>query len=201
MSIVVGVLNYGVAGNIFNIVKALRYIGVDVRVLEKPEDFKGIDKLVLPGVGSFYDAIKEIDKACLRDIIIQTAKQKDTLGICLGMQLLVETGYEFGLSKGLGLIEGEVKKIQSHSLLPHIGFNSVNIKDNSTLFKNMEHSQDFYFMHSFEVLNEQNVLATTKYGDYKFVSSVQKENIYGVQFHPEKSRDAGLQIFKNFIEL
>ncbi len=196
----VGVLNYKIAGNIYSIKKALKEVGANNIVeLECENDFKNIDKLVIPGVGSFKDAMSEIEP--IREILIENIKTKPTLGICLGMQILSKVGFEFGKTDGLGVIEAEVKPIECEGHIPHMGFNSIEIVKNSPLFKNIDKNSQFYFMHSYEVVNYTDILSLTTYFNHKFVSSIQKDNIFGVQFHPEKSREAGLKIFENFLNL
>ncbi len=195
----VGILNYGKAGNIFSIQKALLAVGGDVVVVEQDSDFKQVDKIVIPGVGSFGDGMKELSKFTnLKDEIMN----KPTLGICLGMQLLAKVGFEFGETLGLGLIDAEVKKIECHGKIPHMGFNNLEIiKQDNPLFKDIHEDMQFYFMHSYEVINYSDILALSNYFGHKFVSAVTKDNIFGVQFHPEKSRESGLLIFRNFINL
>jgi imidazole glycerol phosphate synthase glutamine amidotransferase subunit len=126
--------------------------------------------------------------------------KKPILGICLGMQILSTIGFEYGKTKGLGFIQAEVKPILVDEKVPHVGFNTIDIVNQNALLNGLE-NEEFYFMHSFEVVNYTNISSLTEYGSHKFVSSVQKDNVYGVQFHPEKSRTAGIELFKNFINL
>lgn len=201
MSPLIGILNYGLAGNTFNIKKAIEKVGGQVKIIENKSDFENIDKLILPGVGSFYDAMKEIDKKNLKDILIRKINELDTLGICLGMQILSTIGYESETTSGLNIVVAEVKRMSINALLPHMGFNPIKQVNQSVLFNKITDTDEFYFMHSYEVMACNNISSTSDYNGYKFISSIEKDNIYGVQFHPEKSRDAGLQLFKNFIEL
>ncbi len=197
----VGVVDYGIAGNIYSIVKAVRKVGGDVQILKSKDDFNGIDKIVVPGVGSFFEAMSELTESGVSDKIYSSVKEKSlpVLGICLGMQILSKIGFEHEETTGLNLIDAEVRQIKCNDVLPHMGFNKINIQKSSALFDGITENDEFYFMHSFEVCNYTNVLSLTDYSGHTFVSSIEKDNLYGVQFHPEKSREAGLRIFDNFI--
>lgn len=198
MSNLVGLVNYGTAGNIHSVKKALEKAGAEVKLINTPADFQCVPRIVLPGVGSFKEAMEEL----ANDGFIESIKNFDgpILGICLGMQILSTLGYEYGQTQGLGFINAEVKPIDCHGELPHVGFNKVDVIKISKLFSGIEH-ESFYFMHSFELVGFQDVLSTTSYYEHMFVSSVSKGNIYGVQFHPEKSREAGIKLFANFLEI
>lgn len=198
MSHIVGIVNYGIAGNIHSIKKALDAAGANTVIINLPEQFDEVDKIVLPGVGSFKDAMQELEKAGF----VQTLKEthKPILGICLGMQILSTLGYEYGKTKGLSLINAEVKPILVDGKVPHVGFNYIKVIDDNKLLKDLE-NEEFYFMHSYEVVNYTDISSLTNYAGHQFVSAIQKNDIYGVQFHPEKSREAGIKLFKNFIEL
>jgi glutamine amidotransferase len=200
MSQTIGLINYGIAGNIHSIKKAIEKAGGKVKVLRIPEEFGEVDKLVIPGVGSFKDAMMELEKAGLLPSIKEAIRTKPTLGICLGMQILSKIGYEHGIRDGLGMIEAEVKPILVNAKVPHMGFNSISVIKPNKLLEGLEH-EEFYFMHSYEVVNYTDIASLTTYADHAFVSSVQKGNIYGVQFHPEKSREAGISLFRNFLKL
>ena len=199
MSSVIGVIDYGKAGNIFNVSKAIEEAGAKAKIIKIDDDFKDIDKIVLPGVGTFKDAMMEIGN--IKDVLTDQMKKKPSLGICLGMQILSKIGYEFGETEGLGIIDAEVKKIEVKCKVPHIGWTNIEQTGECYLFKNIESNDMFYFMHSYEVVNYTEVKALSKYCNHKFVSVIGKDNIFGVQFHPEKSRDAGIRILKNFISL
>ncbi|MGF1762553.1 imidazole glycerol phosphate synthase subunit HisH [Aliivibrio kagoshimensis] len=198
MSSIVGVVRYGNAGNIHSIVKAIEKANGIVQIIEKPSDFDLVDRIVLPGVGSFYDGMTELKDRGLINCI--TSSKKPTLGICLGMQLLSKIGFEYGRSEGLGVINAEVKKIVCDGPVPHVGFNKIIATGETLLLKDLD-SEYFYFMHSFEVVNYTNIVALTEYLGHEIVSVVKKDNFYGVQFHPEKSRDAGIKLFKNFLSI
>ncbi len=198
MKNLIGVVNYGIAGNIHSIKKAIRKAGGEVLVIEQADDFSKVDKVVIPGVGSFKDAMQELQQSKL----LQSLKscEKPMLGICLGMQILARLGYEYGKTDGLGLVNAEVKPILCDAQVPHMGFNNIEVIKSNALLEGLE-DEEFYFMHSYELVNYTDISALTEYARHKFVSAIYKDNIYGVQFHPEKSREAGIQLFKNFIDL
>jgi len=200
MSNVIGVINYGIAGNIHSIQKAIEKAGGIVKVINKKEELNSVDKIVIPGVGSFKDAIKELTHDDLFETLKENIKTKPTLGICLGMQILSTLGFEYGKTTGLEVINAEVKPILVDAKVPHVGFNTIEVVKQNKLLVDIEESE-FYFMHSYEVVNYTDISSLTDYAGHKFVSSIQKDNLYGVQFHPEKSREAGIKLFKNFIEL
>ncbi|WP_310441014.1 imidazole glycerol phosphate synthase subunit HisH [Sulfurimonas sp.] len=200
MSNIIGLINYGIAGNIHSIKKAIEKAGGVVKVINTKEELESVEKLVIPGVGSFRDAMQELQKSGLLDALKVAATTKPTLGICLGMQILSTLGFEYGKTKGLALINAEVKPMVVDAKVPHMGFNKIDVVKSNRLLNGLE-SEEFYFMHSYEVVNYTNIVALTEYEGHKFVSSLQQNNLYGVQFHPEKSREAGIKLFKNFIEL
>lgn len=200
MSNVTGVINYGIAGNIHSIQKAIKKAGGDVKIINKKEDLVDVSKIVIPGVGSFKDAISELENDNLLDVLKEEIKVKPTLGICLGMQILSTLGFEYGKTKGLDAIKAEAKPMIVDAKVPHVGFNKIEVIKPNKLLDGLE-NKEFYFMHSYEVVNYTDISSLTDYAGHKFVSAVQKNNIYGVQFHPEKSRDAGIRLFENFIGL
>lgn len=200
MSNIIGLINYGIAGNIHSIKKAIEKAGGVVKVINTKEELESVEKLVIPGVGSFKDAMQELQKSGLLDALKVAATTKPTLGICLGMQILSTLGFEYGKTKGLSLINAEVKPMIVDAKVPHMGFNKIDVVKSNRLLNGLE-NEEFYFMHSYEVVNYTNIVALTEYEGHKFVSSLQQNNLYGVQFHPEKSREAGIKLFKNFIEL
>ena len=198
MSNLIGIVNYGIAGNIHSIEKAIKAAGGKTLVINKPEQFNEVDKLVLPGVGSFKDAMQELENDGFLDVLKNNTKP--ILGICLGMQILSSVGFEYGTTKGLDFVQAEVKPILVDAKVPHVGFNTIDVVKSNEVLNGLE-NEEFYFMHSYEMVNYTEISSLTQYANHKFVSAVQKDNIYGVQFHPEKSREAGIKLFKNFINL
>ena len=205
------VIDYQI-GNVSSVINAVKKLGYKVKLSNKKDDFNKASHLILPGVGSFEVGMANIIKSGIKDIIIDYVRNKKIpiLGICLGMQLFATEGYENAkghenktVTKGLNLIEGEVIKLESKSeKLPHIGWNTVYFKKKNQLNKDLEPNRDFYFVHSycFKCTNDSEVLGTTNYGS-TFTSIIKKNNIYGMQFHPEKSLDKGLTLLKNFLEI
>ncbi len=208
----IALIDYG-SGNIHSAFKALQKAGNDIAetqvfVTSNPLELKNASHIVLPGVGAFGDCYQGITSISgmieeLKENILH--KKKPFLGICVGMQLLAEKGFENGVHRGFGFIKGEVKKFDflasSNSLkIPHMGWNNVSYQENSQLFRNIKQNSDFYFVHSyhFAVENSEEISATCNYG-INFCASVEKENIFGVQFHPEKSQANGLKLLANFI--
>jgi glutamine amidotransferase len=191
-------------GNLTSVANAIRFIGENPIISNKLVDIKGADYIILPGVGAFNDGIKNLKDLNLIDTLNEEVikNKKPILGICLGMQLLAEEGYENGLNKGLGYIKGKVKKFDlkdKNLRIPHVGWNDVYFKKNCPLFSKLNKSEDFYFVHSYHLIPEEDVITgVCEYGK-EFVAVIQKNNIFGVQFHPEKSQRPGLQILKNFI--
>lgn len=200
------IVNYGM-GNLNSVKRAMSRLRVDSVISSNPKDIAGSDKIILPGVGHFGKAMSNLKELGLLDVLNEVVliKKKPILGICLGMQLLAEKSEE-GDSVGLGYIDGEVVKFRvSDSLkykVPHMGWNQIIAKKESPLMKDLPEPKEFYFVHSyhFKTANESDVLNRTNY-DYDFVSAVEKDNIFGVQYHPEKSHDTGAKLLKNFIEL
>ncbi|TKX29480.1 imidazole glycerol phosphate synthase subunit HisH [Campylobacter estrildidarum] len=197
----IGVIDYK-AGNLNSVLKALEKIGVKSFLVQKKEDFSKAQKLVLPGVGSFKDAMTHLEKMELIEPLKEEVLQvkKPILGICLGMQLFLEKGYEGGICNGFGFLEGEVVPFEKTNLkIPHMGWNDLEILKKEPLYQDIPLQNDFYFVHSFYVkCNEKFISAKAQYGD-KFVASIQKDNIFGVQFHPEKSQNLGLKLLENFL--
>jgi glutamine amidotransferase len=200
MNNIIGLINYGIAGNIHSIKKVIEKAGGIVKVVNNGAELNRVDKIVIPGVGSFKDAMNELEKDGLLEPLKQAIQTKPTLGICLGMQILSTLGFEYGKTKGLDVIKAEVKPMLVDAKVPHVGFNNIEIVKLNPLLSGLE-NEEFYFMHSYEVVNYTDIVSLTDYAGHKFVSSVQKGHIYGVQFHPEKSREAGIKLFKNFIAL
>jgi glutamine amidotransferase len=202
----IAVIDYGM-GNLRSVEKALEVAGGKIRVVSDRKGIEGCDKLVFPGVGSFGDAMKELKARRLIDPIKDAIKSgKPFLGLCLGLQLLFKKSEEAPGVRGLGILEGEVKRFRPGALkVPHMGWNNIEIRgqmpENRILDK-ISNNSYMYFVHSYYVKPEDKgvVLTTTDYG-IKFVSAVARNNIYGLQFHPEKSQVVGLKILKNFVRL
>ena len=195
-------IDYGV-GNLYSVEKALATVGAEVKVTSRAEDLRRAEKIILPGVGAFGDCMKNLEATGLIPTILeQIAAKKFLLGICVGLQILFEESEESPNVKGLGIFKGKVKKISAEGLkIPHMGWNSVEMK-NSKIFSGVKDNSYFYFVHSYHAdPSEKNLItAVTDYGE-KVTAAVEFENIYAVQFHPEKSGDVGLKVLKNFAEL
>ncbi len=199
------------SGNISSVINSFKEVAqneVNVEVTSDLKKIKSSDKIVLPGQGSFKSCVDALNKINgLRDTLSEFAinNKKPLLGICVGLQMFADIGYEETETKGLGWISGKVSKIDNQNgkfKLPHIGWNQINILKKSKIFKNIENNSHMYFVHSYEFIPEDKnvVLATTDYSS-NIVCSVEKENIFGTQFHPEKSDKTGLKIIDNFINL
>ncbi|WP_448587314.1 imidazole glycerol phosphate synthase subunit HisH [Thermocrinis sp.] len=198
----VALVDYGM-GNLKSVEKALESVGLGVLRTRDREVIKNAKAVVLPGVGAFKDAVKNLKELRLYDAIIShVEKGKPFLGICLGLQLLFERSYEFGEERGFGLLEGEVVLLPTTVKVPHIGWNQLWKRKSSPILNGIEDGEFVYFVHSYRVVpkREEVVLTLTDYGEY-FVSSVEYENIFAVQFHPEKSQKVGLSILKNWAKV
>lgn len=197
------IVNYGL-GNLHSVRKAIAFVGGDVVVSDDPQTILNAEKVVLPGVGAFADGIAGLESRGLVPVVREAAAQgKPLLGICLGMQLLFEESEEQGQHKGLGLLPGNVVFFRQPGIkVPQIGWNQVEISKPSPLMEVIKTGDYYYFNHSYYCVpdDDTDVLTRTEYGTM-FASSVVRANIYGVQFHPEKSQKTGLQILKNFVEL
>ncbi len=199
------IVDYGV-GNLFSLVSSFKSIGIDAIVSGDKEVIRSADKIVLPGVGAFGDASDKLFSSGLAEVVIEQANKKvPLLGICLGMQLLLEKGFEYGEHKGLGLIKGSIKPIKdvipSDLKIPHIGWNALKILDkNNPLFKYIKEGDFVYFVHSFYGAECDSVVANTEYGA-DLTAVVAKGKVFGCQFHPEKSGKVGLNILKAFSEV
>ncbi|MEE0199922.1 MAG: imidazole glycerol phosphate synthase subunit HisH [Muricomes sp.] len=193
------------AGNIKSVEKALLLLGQEVEVTGDPERILKAEKVILPGVGAFGDAMENLKRAGLDEAIRRVAaKGTPFLGICLGLQLLFERSDEAPGAEGLGLLEGEILKIpdQEGLKIPHMGWNSLHLEHGGRLFRGIEEQSYVYFVHSYylKAKDESIVKASTEYSTH-IHASVEKDNIFGCQFHPEKSSEVGLRILKNFVEL
>ena len=201
----IAIVDYGV-GNLFSLVSSFKAIGVEAVVTDKEEVIAAADKLILPGVGAFGDARRKLAETGMDKLVLREAqKGKPIMGICLGMQLLFEKGYEYGTHEGLGLLKGEVMPLRdtlkAGYKIPHIGWNNLIFKQDNPLFRRIQDGDFVYFVHSYHVKNcDDSLLATTEYG-MELTAAVAKGNIYGCQFHPEKSGHVGLDILRGFVEL
>tara|TARA_B100000579_G_C22776860_1_gene827077 strand:- start:495 stop:1103 length:609 start_codon:yes stop_codon:yes gene_type:complete len=199
------IVDYGM-GNVGSIKNMLKYIGTESIITSDPDQINKASKLILPGVGSFDIAMKNIIKNNLQEVLnIKALKDKiPVLGICLGMQILTNSSEE-GISKGLGWINANTLKFkfdETNFKIPHMGWNTVELTNKNSLSKEFSTETRFYFVHSYyvKVKDEKNSILKTQY-NIKFDSAINSENIYGVQFHPEKSHKNGMQLFKNFIKI
>ncbi len=200
----IAVIDYGV-GNLFSLCSSLKYIGAEVNVTSDKNEIIKADKIILPGVGAFADAKAKLDALELSELIIRLAKEgKEIMGICLGMQLLFERSLEFGECNGLGLLSGSIipmkGSIADNYKIPHIGWNALNKTKKSRLLRNVDDGECVYFVHSYYASDcNDSVVATAEYGK-ALTAAVEKANIMGCQFHPEKSGETGLRILRSFCE-
>lgn len=197
----IAIIDYG-AGNLFSVKNALDFLKIPNKIVSKPAELQSADALILPGVGAFPDAMKKLKETGLIPVIQQQAQKKPLLGICLGMQILFETGYEFEQTKGLGLIKGTVRKIDAGGMkIPHMGWNDLTIQHPCAMTSHTVNGDYVYFVHSYcaETL-DKNISCYTVYHE-KIPALVHQGFVYGAQFHPEKSGSAGLAMLKNFAEL
>ena len=200
----IAIIDYGV-GNLFSLCSSLARIGADAVVTADPETIRRADKLILPGVGAFADAAEKLRTTGLGDLVKEQAKAgKEIMGICLGMQLLFEKSYEFGEHEGLGLLRGSVVpmegSIPSQLKIPHIGWNALHFCRESKLLRYIREGDCVYFVHSYYAENcDDSLIATAEYGR-ELTAAVEKGNVMGCQFHPEKSGDVGLDILRAFCE-
>lgn len=200
----IAIIDYD-AGNIKSVEKALQKLGQEVVITRDADTILNADKVILPGVGAFGDAMDNLKKYNLDQVIYQVVKKNiPFLGICLGLQLLFERSDESKGVAGLGILEGEILRIpdQEELKIPHMGWNSLHLQNNGRLFRGLEENSYVYFVHSYylKAKDEEIVKATTEYSTH-IHASVEKGNVFACQFHPEKSSDVGLQILKNFVEL
>ena len=200
----ISIIDYD-AGNIKSVEKALQHLGQEVVITSDPQEILSSDKVILPGVGAFGDAMDKLEKSGLDQVIREVVRRKiPFLGICLGLQLLFESSEESPGVKGLGLLKGKIIRIpdQEGLKIPHMGWNSIEYKEGSRLFQGIPQNSYVYFVHSYylEAKNEEDVAATTHYSTL-IHASVEHENIYACQFHPEKSSTVGLKILENFVNL
>ena len=202
----VAIVDYNM-GNLASVTNAFAKLNEDAVIVKDPDKFKEYDKLVLPGVGAFGDAMDHLKQRGMTEAVLEFAKSgKYMMGICLGMQLLLQSSEEFGEHQGLGLIDGKVvafepKKFEEPLKVPHMGWNRMFTKEHP-LFDGLDDAHYLYFVHSFHAVvdNETDEIGKTIYG-YEFASAIAKDNIFGIQPHPEKSHKNGLKIIENFIKL
>lgn len=201
MKKIIGIIDYDM-GNLFSVIQACRSVGLEVQVIKNSTELNKFDALILPGVGSFKKAMENINKLGLLEEIILFSNAKPIMGICLGFQLLFNSSTEFGLTEGLGIIDGEIEKFDKNKVfrIPHMGWNNLSyVKHGNNPLENIENNE-VYFVHSYfaKVKDKDIILSKTKYGDYEFCSAIQYQNVFGTQFHPEKSGKIGLDIYKNW---
>ena len=200
----IAIIDYGV-GNLFSLVSSLKRIGADAVVTSDPETIRSADKLILPGVGAFADAAKKLRDSGLNVLVKeQVAQGKEIMGICLGMQMLFEKSYEFGEHEGLGLLKGSVVPMEgvipADLKIPHIGWNALRIGRSGKLLRYVKEGECVYFVHSYFATDcADSVIATAEYGA-ELTAAVEKGNVMGCQFHPEKSGEVGLNILRAFCE-
>ncbi len=201
----IAIVDYGV-GNLFSLKSSLDMIGADSCIVSNEKDLCRADKIILPGVGAFRDAIGKLRKTGLDKTIIEQARNgKELLGICLGMQMLFEKSFEYGEYEGLGLLKGEIKSLQGYVSrdlkIPHMGWNALDIvKEDAPIFKYVNNHDHVYFVHSYHATGCEDSLAATSDYSLPVTAAVSLGNIHGCQFHPEKSGKVGLKILKAFCE-
>lgn len=195
----IAIIDYG-AGNIFSVKNALDYLGLDSRLVSDSDSIKNADAVILPGVGAFPSAMKMLENSGLIATIKEQAKIKPFLGICLGMQLIFEKGYEFEECDGLGLIKGSVRKMENTDLIiPHMGWNKLEVLNDCKLLDGLGDNEYVYFVHSYKAeCDDKDISAYCEYGGRVPALVHDGRFVYGAQFHPEKSGETGLKILKNF---
>lgn len=202
----IAIVDYGV-GNLFSLSSSLKALGLEAEVTKSPEDLVRADRIILPGVGAFADARKKLDDTGLVPVLLAESKKKPLLGICLGMQLLFDRSFEYGEHPGLGLIPGEVADLRDDLSdktlkVPHMGWNGLKILRDDPLFQYVRDGEYVYYVHSFYARGcGGSTLAVSDYGNVAVTGAVRRGNVWGTQFHPEKSGDTGLRLLKAFGEL
>ncbi len=187
-------------GNVASVTTAFQKLGYEIEITDSVERLKKASHIILPGVGSFKAAVEEIETRGLMQPLRELAKEKPFIGICLGMQLLFEKGYENGLTEGLRLIPGTVERIETSFILPHIGWNQLQIENQNEAFAKLQ-DKHVYFVHSYQATTQQKYLvATTNYGA-RVPAMVRDRNVFGIQFHPEKSGEVGVELLKIVMKL
>lgn len=201
----IGIIDYGM-GNLHSVKNALEFLAIENQIIADPSEIESMDKIIIPGVGSFKRAMDNLHAKNFVDPLVKFGNSgKYLLGICLGMQLLAETGTEPTISSGLGLIPGNIELLKSDALrIPHMGWNALTIKNDHPILECVKLGADFYFVHSyaFHVESDENIVAVTPYGyDVPAIVKNKTGNIIGIQFHPEKSQKQGLKLIENFSNL
>lgn len=195
----IAIVDYGM-GNVASVTTAFQKLGYEIEITDSVERLKKASHIILPGVGSFKAAVEEIETRGLMQPLRELAKEKPFIGICLGMQLLFEKGYENGLTEGLRLIPGTVERIETSFILPHIGWNQLQIENQNEAFAKLQ-DKHVYFVHSYQATTQQKYLvATTNYGA-RVPAMVRDRNVFGIQFHPEKSGEVGVELLKIVMKL
>lgn len=200
-NLVVGIIDYKI-NNILSVCNGVQKLGYKAKIIQNNKDKGDYDYIILPGVGSFGAAMNNLNSTGLSDFIRKKAlvQRIPFLGICLGMQLMADDSIELNYNKGLSLIEGNILKLNTKFRIPHIGWNNVILGKKSHLFKGIADKSNFYFVHSYYYNCKQKyIIGKVDYGN-KFTAAIQNNNIFGVQFHPERSQRVGLELLKNFLE-
>ena len=194
----IAIIDYGM-GNLRSVQKAFEFLGFEAVITDDPKVIENADKVVLPGVGAFCDAIKNIREKGIDKVIYKIAEdKKPLLGICLGMQMMFDKSYENGEYEGLGLMEGKIVRLPETEIIPQIGWNNLDIKMKNPLFEGLGDEPYVYFVHSYYLETKAPVVSATCFYGNDIAVAAQKDNIFAVQFHPEKSGNTGLKILENF---
>ena len=202
----IAIVDYGV-GNLFSLVSSLRALGLAAEVTGDAGRLRAADRIILPGVGAFGDARRKLDDTGLVPVLREEAERKPCLGICLGMQLLFDRSFEYGEHPGLGLVPGQVVDLRADLIdrslkVPHMGWNSLEILRDDPLFRYLQNGEYVYYVHSFYAKDcAESTLGVSRYGGVAVTGVVRSGNVYGTQFHPEKSGDTGLRLLRAFAEL
>ncbi len=194
----IAIIDYGM-GNLRSVQKAFEYLGNHAVITDDVSVIQKADKVVLPGVGAFQDAMKTITQKGIDKVLYDIVdSKKPLLGICLGMQMFFDKSYEYGEHKGLGILQGEIKLLPNTVKIPHMGWNSLDIQKRSPLFEGLPEQPYVYFVHSYHLETNADIISATTYYGKQIQVAAQKENVFALQFHPEKSGDIGLKILENF---
>ena len=202
----IAIVDYGV-GNLFSLVSSLKALGLEAEVTGDAGRLRAADRIILPGVGAFGDARRKLDDTGLVPVLREEAERKPFLGICLGMQLLFDRSFEYGEHPGLGLVPGQVVDLRADLIdrslkVPHMGWNSLEILQDDPLFRYLQNGEYVYYVHSFYAKDcAESTLGVSRYGGVAVTGVVRSGNVYGTQFHPEKSGDTGLRLLRAFAEL